>query len=74
MVGHDARETLGDPGEFDGGRLTGDRRSGRRAAGRVYGALSWGRGSSTRVAPLRHRKGPDARDNGVRGDSLPVPR
>ncbi len=73
VVGHDARETLGDPGEFDGGRLSVDRRSGRRAAGRVDGALSWGRGPSTRVAPLRHRKGPDARDNGVRGAASPYP-
>jgi len=39
VVGHDARESLGDPGEFDGDRLTVDR-AGRRAAGRVDGALS----------------------------------
>jgi hypothetical protein len=39
VVGHDAGETLGDPGEFDCGHLTA-RRIGRRAAGRVDGALS----------------------------------
>ncbi|EPJ40977.1 putative ABC transporter ATP-binding protein YufO [Streptomyces afghaniensis 772] len=73
VVGHDARETLRDPGELDGGHRFLDRRSGRRAAGRVDDALSWGRGPSTRVAPLRHTKGPTHRDNGVRGAASPYP-
>ena len=50
VVGHDAGESLGDAGEFDGGHLTVDRRVGRRAAGRVDGALSWRKGASTRGA------------------------
>ncbi|GHC49863.1 hypothetical protein GCM10010349_14280 [Streptomyces flavofungini] len=57
VVGHDAREPLGDADEFDGagGRPVG----GRRAGGRVDGALSSGnlkeRGRTrTRGVPLLH--------------------
>ncbi|MGX1250661.1 hypothetical protein RKD48_003172 [Streptomyces ambofaciens] len=71
VVGHDSGEALGDPGEFDGGHRFVDRRFRRRAAGRVDGALSWGRGPSTRVAPLRHLKAAAAhRRDGVRGGRL----
>ncbi|GAB2952284.1 hypothetical protein GCM10027075_60840 [Streptomyces heilongjiangensis] len=73
VVGHHAGESLGDTGEFDGGRLTVDRRVGRRAAGRVDGALSWGKGVVyARSAPTAS-KGATPETTGYREEDSPYP-